>query len=1022
MPFLKWANKQTICTNQKGSVLTSLLAGIALVGTMGVIAFNVLSGPVATMSDVTHVNKANDRMQTASRVALAAALQGADGGDCDDDQYIEPPVFEDTAQPKPTNGGFLPINLGIQSIDQWGTSFGYCSWDMGPITADAACGGAAADRLDGADDPANVPANRQHVIAVISAGKDRLFDTICKNEANAALDGTGTIVNNGDDIIHSYSYNGATQAVSGLWSLKEDDAGIATLDKTIEIDTGGGIGAFDAINTAGRVHAGGGVQLPTQATLTTCNIDNVGLLRVDTTIPEVQICKDQGGGTYGWDSLATGGGGSTLWSDTAIQAYFQSTHMYDTAGGALPLSGSGTQFTWHLTKRSLRAGSTGGSEWDDGNIGLNSTAFGRSNIASGQNSFSAGRTNTAAGENSAAFGINSQALGDNNVAIGVAAITNGDNSIAIGEEVQATGEKSIALGMDARVSGDNSIIIGIGDHPSSYREVTANNVMAMIGNEIDFGIGRTDPTQSLDIDGSIRLADETDPCGANNEGTLRFNTNLNRLELCNDDGWSEVASQQQISALRPTPAFHYSYSITASALPATSDSQSFTLTNLGSADTGNLTVSLSNTQYFEKLSDTCDGNNITAGSSCSISVRATSAQSDGTFSGTIMVTDNAGITGTVIPLRVTVQSNCPVGTAQAGGIIASCKGPHYLIATPGGCNNSSTPTCSGTDYVTKTFYVSATPTFSGANSTTDGVSNTATIIATGEDYYAAQFCDNMTYGGYSDWYLPASDEVLDLFYNQDEIGGFNAACYHTSTQANATAHRCINMETGTTNYPNSNNSQQLRCVRRDTVTPPPISTSTFDEGYFVLSADTHDGNFDRKSGADAWCLSQLTTYNWTGKTTANSEGLLTDKHVEAFLCYGNTSAPECAHLRSGRTYNFATANDLTAGGAQMTTTQDVASDLGLAPHDAQAWGQTTYFNFASETIWANHGHNSATELAPITDVAHCDNWSTNDVGSNGGIGTISTSAADQTRWGGTGGSTQTCDQSHRVICMVHPAR
>ena len=55
-------------------------------------------------------------------------------------------------------------------------------------------------------------------------------------------------------------------------------------------------------------------------------------------------------------------------------------------------------------------------------------------------------------------------------------------------------------------------------------------------------------------------------------------------------------------------------------------------------------------------------------------------------------------------------------------------------------------------------------------------------------------------------------------------------------------------------------------------------------GFFVLSKTTYTGNLGDLSGANASCLTDLTTNTgWKGYSTANSRGLLTGAKVFAFL-------------------------------------------------------------------------------------------------------------------------------------------
>ena len=95
--------------------------------------------------------------------------------------------------------------------------------------------------------------------------------------------------------------------------------------------------------------------------------------------------------------------------------------------GLVPVEGAGTRMFWYPGKGAFRAGTVNGTQWDDANIGLHSTAF---------------------GENVRALGDFSIALGKNTVAANV-------GTIALGEGITATGANSVALGYDASTSTIN---------------------------------------------------------------------------------------------------------------------------------------------------------------------------------------------------------------------------------------------------------------------------------------------------------------------------------------------------------------------------------------------------------------------------------------------------------------------------------------------------------------------------------------------------------------------------------------
>jgi hypothetical protein len=54
----------------------------------------------------------------------------------------------------------------------------------------------------------------------------------------------------------------------------------------------------------------------------------------------------------------------------------------------------------------------------------------------------------------------------------------------------------------------------------------------------------------------------------------------------------------------------------------------------------------------------------------------------------------------------------------------------------------------------------------GTDSVIDGPANTAAMIAAGAaNHPCGQFCDNLTVGGYTDWYMPAKNELEICFFN-----------------------------------------------------------------------------------------------------------------------------------------------------------------------------------------------------------------------------------------------------------------
>jgi len=113
-----------------------------------------------------------------------------------------------------------------------------------------------------------------------------------------------------------------------------------------------------------------------------------------------------------------------------------------------------------------------------------------------------------------------------------------------------------------------------------------------------------------------------------------------------------------------------------------------------------------------------------------------------------------------------------VGDRYQGGIIAYVDGTgnHGLIAAP---NDQS---------IGIQWYNGSWATIDTGTAIGTGKSNTAAIIKVqGSGNYAAKLCDDLTLGGYDDWFLPSKDELNEVYKNMDLIGGFNTSSYYWSS-------------------------------------------------------------------------------------------------------------------------------------------------------------------------------------------------------------------------------------------------
>lgn len=142
--------------------------------------------------------------------------------------------------------------------------------------------------------------------------------------------------------------------------------------------------------------------------------------------------------------------------------------------GAVPVLGAGHRAIWHGRKSAFRAGQVDGAEWDDGNIGFASVAFGYNtvasgsfsaavgsdNVASGPYSFVAGNNNQVGGSYAVAIGQNATVAGAYSAAFGLGTLVSSPYSMAWGRESSATGAYSTAGGVEATASGIAALAYG----------------------------------------------------------------------------------------------------------------------------------------------------------------------------------------------------------------------------------------------------------------------------------------------------------------------------------------------------------------------------------------------------------------------------------------------------------------------------------------------------------------------------------------------------------------------------------
>lgn len=541
--------QSTLGKSEKGSVFTVLMVGLGMAATLSIVTYQILSGPVASVARVTQHNLAKNQMITINRIALMDAVLQASNGDCDTDGYIEPRAWRTTTGAKPTNGGLLPLAMGAPTSDPWMSEYGYCVWDVGTLSAQAGCGGATG-RLDGADNPVSGDAKTLSVMAVISSGPDRVFQTTCNAYVNATTD-LISITAGSDDLVQRYTYAEAAAGGGGegLWFLKSGDPNTAQIARNIEVG-GGGIVQATAVNTTGKMVAGDGLRVGTDASVADieCDDANKGLMRYKSATNVVQFCA---GTTLGWIDAGNSGGGASI----------------DSLSDAIT----------NLANLNLFLGETSG----------DSITTAKYNVAIGQNtltSLTSGESNVAIGTHTWGNALDSLTTGNSNVAIGPYAmdgLTTASGNIAIGEGAGSgltTGGSNVAIGGGSMIymGGGATTNVAVGGQAmqgngadagynaavgvNALRRIETGNSNIAIGYEAgdhittggrNIAIGQWALSSQTTVDGNIAIGWQA--LGYNGAGTDNIAIGYDAL-LYNEVGNNNIALGREALRGSTTPA------------------------------------------------------------------------------------------------------------------------------------------------------------------------------------------------------------------------------------------------------------------------------------------------------------------------------------------------------------------------------------------------------------------------------------------------------------------------------------
>ncbi|PHQ28773.1 hypothetical protein [Leeuwenhoekiella nanhaiensis] len=218
--------------------------------------------------------------------------------------------------------------------------------------------------------------------------------------------------------------------------------------------------------------------------------------------------------------------GTTSYHDLYLKLNNQQIGRLQPNGGvALGLGASSSANQAFAIGESASAGNTSNYAFGKGAnaSGSNAYALGEGSASSQNKSYALGQSSNASGTSAYAIGESSRAQGTNSYAIGAAArsgatgsfafgngaLSTSNNTLALGNESQATNNNSTALGYRAVSSHQNAVAIGPAqtavDNTIILGNTTNTTVDAYAATKV--GIGTSNPTAKLQVDGTLRYVD-----------------------------------------------------------------------------------------------------------------------------------------------------------------------------------------------------------------------------------------------------------------------------------------------------------------------------------------------------------------------------------------------------------------------------------------------------------------------------------------------------------------------------------
>lgn len=340
------------------------------------------------------------------------------------------------------------------------------------------------------------------------------------------------------------------------------------------------------------------------------------------------------------------------------------------------------------------------------------------------------------------------------------------------------------------------------------------------------GVGTAAPAAAVDVNGAVKVGADATACSSTNKGAIRYNNTTNVLEFCNGTSWNLV----QAAACTDATPNTFLYNDESNATTSTQYSSNI-LQITGFNCSLPVTLSGSGSPQVQICSDaTCTTvvQGWTAGPTSITANQYMQLRQTSDVAGGATVTAQVIIGGTASFWNVSnAGGDCsgtpPIGTVCADGTIyagLSLDGNVKMFTTR--CDHGQTwngSACTGSRSSQSWNNGTSNWTSTGRTSAVTGKANSSylnTLVDAGSAYNAADVCENLSLNGYTDWYLPALNELNILYQNKATIRNFDTSgvSYWSSTEINSYDVWLQRFSDGNQLNFYKNNSHWVRCVRR----------------------------------------------------------------------------------------------------------------------------------------------------------------------------------------------------------------